>query len=330
MQKAFIVWVNDHRRRVIGRRLLNRPLARCFNTWKLCISAVRFHAGRARTAPSVDCDEAERFPLSSKGLLRSVPNPAGAPEDQVPMKALTEAGSLLNRGMQNMPTAQALVSMAWVRIFQGDLEHLHPLLQATEHRLKTGEAQLLPLLQVGLSVGGRLRVLWRVKVEGNTEKMPCLKNDAEKDEVWQDVWWGCTVISAVVGQTDLEGRPMWQLLYDALPSSLNSFRSELRHASFLSASALLDDAAGVLVWKSEDNSSTNLNEMDGLKGVRPSVWPPSPEWVLAVVETIVFSQSYDFEPSWWQDALQALAKVANAPSPCIHSWKATESLTWSR
>ena len=95
---------------------------------------------------------------------------------------------------------------------------------------------------------------------------------------------------------------------DPLPPHLNSYPSEARKVAFLSSNELFDSEAGRLRWKKESEFFAG-SKANKEKGPRPGVWPPTVDWTMQQVESHVFSNAYDYESSWWQDALEALGKI---------------------
>lgn len=89
---------------------------------------------------------------------------------------------------------------------------------------------------------------------------------------------------------------------------MNSYPSEARKVSFLSSSEIFDSEAGRLRWKRESDFFAG-SKVNKEKGPRPGVWPPTVEWIMQQVETVVFSNVYEHETSWWQDALEALGHI---------------------
>jgi len=89
---------------------------------------------------------------------------------------------------------------------------------------------------------------------------------------------------------------------------LNEYPSEARKVAFLSTTEIFDLEAGRLRWKNEGDF-LGRNKPNKEKGSRPSIWPPPIDWIMRQVEGSVFSNAYEFESSWWQDALEALGKI---------------------
>ena len=90
---------------------------------------------------------------------------------------------------------------------------------------------------------------------------------------------------------------------------MNAYPSEARKVSFLSSIEIFDSEAGRLRWKKESDFFAGNKGPSRDKGPRPGVWPPTLEWVMQQTESAVFSNVYEYESSWWQEALQALGKI---------------------
>jgi hypothetical protein len=76
----------------------------------------------------------------------------------------------------------------------------------------------------------------------------------------------------------------------------------------LSSKEIFDSEAGRLRWKKESDFFAGNEDVKD-KGPRPGTWPPTVDWIMQQVESVVFSDVFEHGPSWWQEALEALARL---------------------
>ena len=77
----------------------------------------------------------------------------------------------------------------------------------------------------------------------------------------------------------------------------------------MSSKEIFDAEAGRLRWKKETDFFAGSQAPSREKGPRPGIWPPTLDWVMQQIEQAVFSNAYEYESSWMQDALEALGKI---------------------
>lgn len=262
--------------------------------WQACAAQSQFHRSRAIKACSIDPEDDNQYDLLASSILG------------LPSISMAVIGELRERGLcairdvcqlldddsaVNVERARALYSRAWVCFWDSESMDLEQRLQEADRRIRASAKLLQPLEDVGLAIGSRMRVFWTVKFN---VKVPSSRNVLPE---WRDIWWGCAIVGlAPEGESDTEGRPLWKLRYDALPSEWNDYPSEVRRSSVVSRELVHEDSMGYLAWMHEEEYF-NQREL-GARGLRPEAWPPGADWVLGEAEKAIMSEDYVYEPSW--------------------------------